>query len=336
MVKYKAREYKKFLLIFLICLFLIIAYQIFVTKSGNEYINNLKEIVVIERVIPDFKKEVKVAFIGDQGLTADAKSVLSLIKNENTDLVMHLGDFDYRDDPEAWDKQITDILGDKFPYLAIIGNHDVPSWQGYEKKIKERLSKNPEIYCEGRIGVEASCRLGDVTFVISSPGITSYDHESLLKNYLQKSTTTWDICVWHKNQSAMQLGFKEDEVGWEVYEICRREGAIVATAHEHSYSRTYLLSSFINQTVDNTSNILKLEKGKSFAFVSGLGGQSIRPQEQKGDWWASVYTSSQNASPGALFCTFGIKQKDKAECYFKDINKKVIDEFSLIAPKITD
>ena len=45
--------------------------------------------------------EVKVAFIGDQGLSANARAVLQLIKDEEADFVLHQGDFDYDDDPEA-------------------------------------------------------------------------------------------------------------------------------------------------------------------------------------------------------------------------------------------
>ena len=37
----------------------------------------------------------KVAFIGDQGLHANARAVLNLIKNEGADAVIHSGDFDY-------------------------------------------------------------------------------------------------------------------------------------------------------------------------------------------------------------------------------------------------
>src|SRR5439155_928271 len=83
-----------------------------------------------------------------------------------------------------------------------------------------------------------------------------------------------------------------------------------ATAHEHSYSRTYLLSSCQNQTVASTASTLVLsrddpgtraDEGRSFVFVSGLGGSSIRPQLLDGPWWASVYTSTQGANYGALF-----------------------------------
>ena len=67
------------------------------------------------------------------------------------------------------------------------------------------------------------------------------------------STAVWRISSWHKNQHLMQLGAKTDQAGWGVYEESRRAGAIAATAHEHSYCRTHLLSSMENQTIASTA-----------------------------------------------------------------------------------
>ena len=62
----------------------------------------------------------KIAFIGDQGYGVDARAVLNLIKSEEAQAVVHSGDFDYRDDPAAWDAQINAILGPEFPYFASV------------------------------------------------------------------------------------------------------------------------------------------------------------------------------------------------------------------------
>src|SRR5205809_7550121 len=111
----------------------------------------------------------------------------------------------------------------------------------------------------------------------------------------------------------MEVCGKGDETGWSVYVQSRRVGAIIATAHEHSYSRTYLLSSCQDQTVASTAETLVLsrddpstpaDEGRSFVFVSGLGGRSIRDQQLSGPWWASIYTSTQGATYGALFGVF--------------------------------
>ena len=89
--------------------------------------------------------ELRVAFIADQGLGPNAIAVLNLIKDEGAQMVLHQGDFDYKDDPDAWDKQISDVLGDDFLYFASIGHHDMNVLSGYQEKLYDRLKKNPEI-----------------------------------------------------------------------------------------------------------------------------------------------------------------------------------------------
>jgi len=131
----------------------------------------------------------------------------------------------------------------------------------------------------------------------------------------------------------MQVGDKEDEVGWGPYEECRKGGAIIATAHNHSYARTHLMGDFESQRVASTSNTLRIEKGKTLAFVSGLGGNGMDDQNDElaaNDWWAAVYTPEQGADYGALFCVFNYNGvENKAHCYFKDINGRIPDEFDI-------
>ncbi len=156
-------------------------------------------------------------------------------------------------------------------------------------------------------------------------------HIAYIKAELAKTDAAWRICSWHKNQRAIQLGGKDNDVGWRAYEACRKGGAIVATAHEHSYSRTHLMDSFKSRSVASRSNILLLEKGKSFAFVSGLGGKNIRGQERDGNWWAAKYTEDQGADHGALFCTFNADgDTTRARCHFRDISGRVPDWFDII------
>ena len=141
----------------------------------------------------------------------------------------------------------------------------------------------------------------------------------------------------------MQLGTKGDEQGWPDYETCRQNGAIIATGHEHTYERTKTLSSIQNQTIDSTCSDPKnlcVSPGRTFVFVSGLGGNGIRNQDRclpttfpygcKGEW-ASVYTSDQAGTWGALFITFNYQgNPNRAHGYFKDLNNKVIDEFDVL------
>lgn len=285
----------------------------------------------------------RIAFIGDQGLGSNALAVLNLIKLEGAQAVMHSGDLDYVDDPAAWEAQINSVLGANFPYFVSIGNHDELAWSGqngYQQFLESRFNRLA-ISWSGRLGVRSSFHYKGIYFVITAPGITSGfddgDGDSYIRDQLAADDSVWSICSWHKNMRLMQIGGKTDETGWGVYEEARKGGAIIATAHEHSYSRTHLLSSMSAQTVASTSNTLHLTRGNSFAFVSGLGGHSIRAQSLTGNWWASAYASTclagdqicqPNASPGALFGVFNVDgQPNKAFFYFKDINGRVVDQF---------
>ena len=129
----------------------------------------------------------------------------------------------------------------------------------------------------------------------------------------------------------MQVESNTDEVGWEAYDICREGGAIIATAHAHSYSRTHLMSDFETQEIASTDNTLLIEPGYTFAFVSGLGGRNIRDQVDAlalNPWWAAVYSETQDANFGALFCNFNHNGVlENAYCYFKNIDEVIVDEF---------
>ena len=289
---------------------------------------------------PGSLRPVTVAFIGDQGLTREARAVLQMIKAEGADLVLHLGDLDYEDDPIAWDAMITQVLGADFPLFVTVGNHDDKRWYGpggYQERQEARRSRIPDADCRGELGVRSACTFRGLFFILSGVGTIPEvpdhpEHVDYLRDQLAQTDATWRICAWHQNQTLMQVGGKEDDVGWQPYEVCREGGAIVATAHEHSYSRTHLMDDFDTQSVASTSDTLVIDHGKSFVFVSGLGGHSIRDQELDGPWWASIYTSDQGAQFGALFCEFFAGgEPDRASCYFKDIDGHVPDRFELIS-----
>lgn len=288
----------------------------------------------------ELSEPLLVAFIGDQGSGEGARAVLNLIKAEGTDLVLHQGDFDYDGDPESWDGLITSILGADFPYFASVGNHDVDRFygaDGYQAKLQSRLSKVASADCFGDLGVQSACTFNGLFFILSGVGTIPEQpdnpkHVAFIQNQLAQDRSIWRICSWHKNQRDMQIGLKGDEVGWEPYAACRQGGAIVATGHEHSYERTHLMGSFESLSVASMESTLRLEKGKSFAFVSGLGGKSIRNQDQEGPWWAAIYTSDQDANYGALFCLFLVDgDPRRASCYFKDVDGKVVDRFDIIS-----
>ncbi|MDX1400957.1 MAG: metallophosphoesterase [Kiloniellales bacterium] len=286
-------------------------------------------------------RPLTVAFIGDQGTGVNARRVLELIRAEGADLVLHQGDLGYGDPPEKWDALITDILGAEFPYFATIGNHDVNHWYGaggYQEFLQARLDRIEAANCSGDLGVQAACSYRGLFFIQSGIGTLPNepdhpDHIAFLREKLTRSKAPWKVCSWHKVQRIMHVGRYRDKVGWAAYEACREAGALIATAHWHSYSRTYLMDGFeLPSIASATSSTLHIAEGRTFAFVSGLGGESIRDQDRTDPWWAAIYTENQDASYGALFCSFSQdSDHHRASCYFKDINGFVPDRFGLIS-----
>jgi hypothetical protein len=282
---------------------------------------------------------ITIAFIGDQGLGPNAEAVLNLIKNEGADAVLHQGDFDYVDDPAGWDGQINRILGPDFPYFATVGNHDAARFfgtGGYQELLAARMNRLG-IPWEGDLGVKSSFHFHGIFIVQTAPGIFDANYDLYIRDRLAADHSIWRISSWHKNMRLMQVGGKTDETGWGVYEESRAGGAIIATGHEHSYSRTHLLANFESQAVASTGGTLVLasddpdtpiDEGRSFSLVSGLGGVDVRSQLLSGDWWASVYASDQGANFGALFGVFNYQGNSRlAYFYFKDIDGNVPDEF---------
>ncbi len=286
--------------------------------------------------------EVKIAFIGDQNVGAGAEAVLGLILDEGADAVVHSGDLGYLAGPAAWEAQVDATLGPDFPYFASVGNHDEGEWYGptgYQARLAARLDRLG-IAWQGDLGVQSTLHWNGIFIVLTAPGVIGAGdgfHDLYVRDQLASDASLWRISSWHKDMRLMQVGGKLDETGWGVYEESRRGGAIVATAHEHSYSRTHLMSRFDTQQVANTASSFVLaeddpgtpiDEGRSFAFVSGLGGSSIRNQELDGAWWASIYTSTQGANFGALFGVFGYGGNPYlARFYFKDVDGILVDEF---------
>ncbi len=281
----------------------------------------------------------KVAFIGDQGFDPDARVVAEFIMSEGADVVVHSGDFDYSDNPAAWEDSLNVWFGADFPYFASVGNHDDARFRGpggYQEFLQARLNRLGIVWA-GDLAVNSYLVYEGVLFLLTGPGVEGSGHDLYIRNVLARSLSIWRISSWHKNMRLMQVGGKGDETGWGVYEESRRGGAIIATAHEHSYSRTHLLSSMVNQVVASTSDTLNItrddpattpDEGRSFAFVSGLGGRSIRNQELSGPWWASICTSTQNANYGALFGVFNVGGDPRlAHFYFKSIDGLIVDDF---------
>ena len=306
----------------------------------------------IEENLISTDPNLRVAFIADQSLNGGA--VLNLIKAEGADMVLHQGDFDYVNDHSQWNEMISNVLGDDFPYFATVGGHDIIKWNEYQPLLYDRLNKIPDAECIGDLGIKSSCTYKGLFFILASPGIQLLDrdvsgYDSFIENQLNNNDHIWRVCSWARNMESMQVGDKGDATGWEVYNKCKDGGAIIATGHSHSYARTKTLIDMEKQIVDTQwpePNRLRVKEGATFVFVSGLGGESISSQTRClpttypygcNEEWASIYTASQDATYGALFCTFNVDgQPNKAHCYFKNIDGVVIDEFTITSFVRTD
>lgn len=284
------------------------------------------------------------AFFGDQGLGDNSRRVLELVRGEGAAMVLHLGDFDYADDPIAWEAQIDAVLGPSFPYFAVVGNHDVKRWDAYQHLLTERLRRVEGASCTGEYGVNAVCTYRGLSFILSGAGTKGSGHAAFIRDALSRDSSIWRVCTWHKNQQAMQVGEKRDEVGWAPYEECRKGGAMVATGHEHSYERTKTLTNFRARTVDpawRDAGQLRVGGRSTFVFVSGLGGESIRRQNRCHPVrppygcnfeWGQIYTSDQGATYGAVFIDFNVDgDARKARGYFKNVAGEVVDQFTIVA-----
>jgi hypothetical protein len=304
-----------------------------------------------------------VAFIGDQGNGSSADAVLNLIKNEGAAATVHNGDFDYNSNPTAFENRVNNILGTNYPYFAVIGNHDAPAWNGtngYGAKIAARIARVPEMQCTGNAGVKANCYFRGLHLVQSCVGTNEYtsvsctkdsaEQVSFIRDSLATDNSIWSVCSWHKNQNDMQVGTKGNEAGWNAYKECMNAGAIVSTGHEHSYSRTLTLTNVGNSGASHGAvgayNLMELGTGKTFVFVSGLGGNSVRAFDDASHdddtWWSSYYTSDEwkmngvvqsgTGTHGALFIRFNVNGDPKqATAYFKDINGRLVDTFAIQA-----
>lgn len=295
--------------------------------------------------------DLKIAFIGDVGHGPNQQAVLRLIKSEGAQAVLHQGDFDYTDNPTEFWGSVDAILGQNFPYFVSVGNHDVGNWPttadpSYSGILKDRMARigitpdDPDFNGQKYSIVFKGLK---VVFVGEERGAGDKIYAPYIEKQLARDNHIWVVCSWHRNMQAMQVGGKVDDMGWGVYEACKNHGAIIATAHEHSYERTKTLTSMENQVVDPMSpdpNHLAVGPGRSFAFVSGLGGESIRDQKRclpisppygcMGEW-AKIYTSNQNAQYGVLFITFNVDHNpNKAHGYFKNIHGQIVDDFEVI------
>jgi hypothetical protein len=202
-------------------------------------------------------------------------------------------------------------------------------------------------------GDEYGLRFGGVQWAV----IGERGNAAFIRTQFARHDDAWRICMWHKNMHDMQPGSKGDQMDWATYRACQEAGALIVTGHEHSYARTVTLTDLGNRAAGHGAtgapDRLEVGPGRTFVFVSGLGGQSLRAyhcdKHDDDTWWATVYTRNyylkagtqvakscheqvvKSYTYGALFITFNAgSDPNKAEAYFKTINGDTIDTFSII------
>ena len=287
----------------------------------------------------------KVAFIGDAGTSANSDAVLRLILREGSQAVIHAGDMTYTNDPLAFEAHVNGILGADFPYFWSAGNHDASTWGGTSgfQALGEARMNRLGIPWTGQLGVSSTFNYNGIFFVAAAPselGVTQAQAGDHIRTSLAGNNAIWSIAYWHKNQTLMQLGDKTNEAGWPVYEEARKGGAFIATGHEHSYSRTHEMANMESQTISATANTITLKKddtattadeGRTFAFVSGLGGQGIRVAtggKENNPWWGKTSYSGNGGQYAALFAEFNYNgDATLAHFYYKNIDNVIVDDF---------
>lgn len=302
-----------------------------------------------------FTQPVRIAFVGDLGVkegqpTAEFNQVLALA-NQEADLLVLGGDMIYSgSQPADWHRAMQQL---SIPYIAAQGNHDTDAWPGFEPLIRADIEQQASrgLQCSGATGVQQTCTFRGVTLVLSgigtAPSIPADDaaHLSWMSSALSNATTAWKVCVWHKNQREMQVGGKSDEVGWGAYQTCQQAGAVIATAHEHSYGRTKTLTAIGsgNHGMQGDGSVVELGLGTTFVFHSGIGGNDIRTYNQQNwSWFASYYTSDAymkntkviTSRPagiaGLLILTFNVgNDPTNARGVFRLVSGTAIDEFDV-------
>ena len=143
---------------------------------------------------PGPDKDLLVAMVGDMGSGSKPKAVYQLILDEQADFALITGDFDYKDSPSTFQKEMNAVLGADYPAFPVIGNHDKSKWSQYQADFKARLAKTPGAVCTGDLGVDASCTYRGLHFVLSGVGTigSKAKHEDYIACLLYTSPSPRD------------------------------------------------------------------------------------------------------------------------------------------------
>lgn len=300
-------------------------------KKGNDCFCETEQYTYGNKDAASRSRTVKIGFVGDTGAGSNALDTFRMLKDNGAELIVHLGDLDYKDNPGLMEDVLDNALGTKFPVLYIIGNHDINNWTEYLSLYKARIERSTSrdsIYCEGNLGVSGYCVFKGVHIEMVGYGTLcdSSQHLDVSKRNLQASNSLWKVCGWHKIHSSFQLGSESTEVSLDMYNTCIKEGAIVMTGHNHSYGRTKPIRDAETKSVSSSYD---LRKGKTMIFVNGVGGRGLysgNDEYRRNGWWDVAYTgtSTPRAEHGGVICTFETNGHGNCK-YIAGYSRKVLD-----------
>jgi predicted phosphodiesterase len=299
-------------------------------------------------IAPD--ANTKIAYIGDTADGQNHKNVLKMIHAENASAIVHLGDLSYGSDVVNFEKNITAEFGPSFPHFIAKGNHDGSSL--WTQAIGHMNTRNA---LTGLFQLSGSPSTYDFVFKGIKFGISEGGNPATITSQFASDNHIWKVCGWHYNMQWIQIGGKGDEAEWASYNNCRQYGAMVVMGHEHSYERTKTLTKYPSDTSANAADLiatgdaanLTVSRGSNFSVVSGAGGTGMRDQERCNSTsetaggcniWASIRTSTQGATFGAMIITYnpGGNRPREAEGIYKEVTGNtgvgtVTDRFTIRA-----
>ncbi len=241
--------------------------------------------------------------------------------------------------------------------LTTSGNHEEErtfgaAWygtSGYRARLLAALPNRVSSRCSGSYGERYECSYGGSDahhFVLLGWKQMADSSESaasaafVQRSFNGKPGAKWRHCVFHKPEGLVNPGDKHTQTygNYDVYEACRRAGAIITSGHSHVYSRTKLISQFgaSSQVVasdDAASPAVRC--GATVSFVLGSSGfkhDASGPNAGRA-WFRKVLTRSNLSGDraGALICDYGSDvASTSAQCEYRlaSVNT-VVDSFTL-------